>query len=163
MCNCPLVPSHLARRRWRRRFSPSHRSHRLPGHQSTHPSRNGGVPYSHSATAEYVRRQPGEPDSIKMGLAVRNSHSYLHFLLVYLLVSVMFPPTSSSDNHYLSLLLPAFKKHASRPVFKPLLTPDFSWGTVTFRQWSQYLEAARLHWSCTLQQMNSSKQSPGFI
>ena len=56
----------------------------------------------------------------------------------------------STDNHYISLLVPAFKAYADKPIIRPALDETRSWGQVTFREWDQQLAAARLHWIRTL-------------
>ncbi|KAI8976643.1 acetyl-CoA synthetase-like protein [Trametes punicea] len=54
--------------------------------------------------------------------------------------------TRSVDNHYLSLLLPAFREHADKPLFRPYLGKVDEWGTVTYRDFEKRLAVAQARW-----------------
>ncbi|KAL1946347.1 hypothetical protein VTO73DRAFT_15474 [Trametes versicolor] len=57
------------------------------------------------------------------------------------------------DNHYLSLLLPAFRKHSEHIAFRSYLG-DNAWSAVTYRQLESYLAVAQAHWKNTLEPLN---------
>ncbi|KAI9066826.1 acetyl-CoA synthetase-like protein [Trametes sanguinea] len=57
---------------------------------------------------------------------------------------------ASLENHYLSLLTSRFREHADKPVFRPYIGRDDSWGTVTYRDVEQRLTVAKSHWQQTL-------------
>ncbi|EIW55359.1 acetyl-CoA synthetase-like protein [Trametes versicolor FP-101664 SS1] len=56
----------------------------------------------------------------------------------------------SVENHYLSLLLPAFREHADKPVFRPYIGKVDAWDTVTYRGLEQRLVVAQAHWKKAL-------------
>lgn len=56
----------------------------------------------------------------------------------------------SVENHYLSLLLPAFREHADKPVFRPYIGKVDAWDTVTYRGLEQRLVVAQSHWKKAL-------------
>ena len=65
-----------------------------------------------------------------------------------------FPTMSAdSDNHYLSLVIPALKKYAQKLIIRPFVDGSQLWGEVTFQEWDRRLAAARLHWRRTLTDM----------
>lgn len=50
------------------------------------------------------------------------------------------------DNHYLSLLLPAFRIYSEQLVFRPYIGRDDAWESITYRQLEERLAAAQAHW-----------------
>ncbi|KAI0764537.1 acetyl-CoA synthetase-like protein [Trametes elegans] len=52
----------------------------------------------------------------------------------------------SVDNHFLSLLLPALREHADKPLFRPYLGNLDEWGTVTYVDFERRLTVAQEHW-----------------
>ncbi|CDO77060.1 hypothetical protein BN946_scf184473.g4 [Trametes cinnabarina] len=64
---------------------------------------------------------------------------------------------ATTDNHFLSLLVPRFREHADKPVFRPYIDRDDAWDIVTYRDLEQRLAAAKSYWQRTLA---SSKLEP---
>ncbi|OJT05027.1 hypothetical protein TRAPUB_4183 [Trametes pubescens] len=56
----------------------------------------------------------------------------------------------SVENHYLSLLLSAFREHADKPVFRPYIGKVDAWDTVTYRGLEQRLVVAQSLWKKAL-------------
>ncbi|KAI0742021.1 acetyl-CoA synthetase-like protein [Daedaleopsis nitida] len=56
----------------------------------------------------------------------------------------------SIDNHYVSLLLPAFRKHADQLLFRPYVGRDDYWESVTYREVEQRMAVAQAHWKRVL-------------
>ena len=54
--------------------------------------------------------------------------------------------TPSLENHYVSLLQPAFRAHADKIIFRSYLGRDDVWGEVTYRQLEKRLPLAQAHW-----------------
>ena len=69
---------------------------------------------------------------------------------------------ASVSNNWLSLFVPALKKHAERTIMRPYLgsAENPEWGALTFREWDSLLAAATAHWRYTLA---SSSLSPGDV
>ncbi|KIP04376.1 hypothetical protein PHLGIDRAFT_120740, partial [Phlebiopsis gigantea 11061_1 CR5-6] len=53
---------------------------------------------------------------------------------------------ASTSHNWLSLFVPALKRHRERVILRPYLGPAPDWGRITFREWDQLLAAATLHW-----------------
>ena len=60
----------------------------------------------------------------------------------------------SIENHYVSLLLPAFREHADKVLFRPYTGRDDFWESVTYREVEQRLAAAQAHWKRVLAPLN---------
>ena len=50
------------------------------------------------------------------------------------------------ENHYVSLLLPSFRKYPDALVFRPYTGSDDRWDAVTYRELELRLAVAQAHW-----------------
>ncbi|KAI0739172.1 acetyl-CoA synthetase-like protein [Daedaleopsis nitida] len=60
----------------------------------------------------------------------------------------------SVDNHYLSLVVPSFRKHADALAFRPYIGRIDAWDSVTYQELEHRLAVTRAHWQRTLAPLN---------